>query len=216
MATIAMPDPDDRLDSIETELFGAGEEGSEPGLVDLVRGTADTVGVFGVLGNHEKRIAALEPPKAQPRDWFLADNTQTATQWLDELDQWRGRVLNHIKPGLVDVPCWMWHPTAVARLLVLQGLWVSAKRPDQAAVLWTRYLGDIAGSIAGDMKRCKEAGRHRGHDCGHVQKQPDNTVISDWIVDQPTDEAGQDMLRADYLAWWCGSREGIPPGLMPA
>lgn len=197
-------DPDDRIKDLEDAIHG---DGTEPGLA----GKIDLFGRFVVQTN--KRLERLEPPAGQPRDWFLVDNPETAAQWLDELHQWQGRVLNHVRPALVDVPCWRWHPSVVGRLIVLHGLWLSAKRPDQAALLWTRYLADLAGAVSGELKKCRESGKHRGHDCGHVTKQPDGTVVSDWIVDETADH---ELLRADYIEWWCGSREGIPPGLMPA
>ena len=200
--------PEDRLKDIEGDLYGTGEEGADPGLVEFVN-----TKVMGVLGLHEKRIQKLEPPAGHPRDWFLVTDTEVATQWLDELDQWRGRVLNHVRPVLLDKPCWLWHPAVVGRLLVLHGLWVSAKNPDRAAMLWSRHLNDLTKvDDVGGISKCSKDRRHKGLECGHT----DDTGRSDWVLTETATEADQDMLRADYLKWWCGSREGIPPGLMPA
>lgn len=205
--------PEQRLDDIELELHGTGEKGADPGLLELVN-----TKVMGVLGNHEKRLQSLEPPAGHPRDWLRVTDKEVAAQWLDELDQWHGRVLKYVIPGLLDKPCWLWHPAVVARLLILQGLWVSAKNPDRAAMLWTRHLTDLTKGIneVGGINSCSKDYRHKGLGCGHVEELPDGTERSDWVLTKTTTDAGRDLLRDDYLTWWCGSREGIPPGLMPA
>jgi len=141
-------------------------------------------------------IEADEENEPAP-EWLTVDDPELAVRWLADLDQWTRDVWMRYQQL---PPCWPWHPSVVAELLVCQHLWANAAMPgsgpDALAAWHDRWRPGAAHRTTRVMAACERAGGF------HVAQ-----TGARWAVDQTV---------LDELALWWATTHGStpPPGLI--
>lgn len=125
-------------------------------------------------------------------DWLAVSDATEAWAILDEVIEWLDRIgrYEEIEP----VPCWPWHPGAVALLQAAIRHWravYAGDSPKAVTDYLIEYLSAIQATLAEMLKDCSE----REHHEGDKRYRADSTQLSQLAV------------------WWTSGRDGLAPGL---
>ena len=176
------------------------------GFVNTTTGEIEEAGILARLTAVETALVSKQQ-KGQP-DWFLNRDPEEAAKWLEGIAGYVDRVLQYIPTQVAPLnlaPCWPWHPRIVAELLASMCHYLAVYKggpPNAVSEMWRVHLDGAIGRVGKHMGGC--------------DKDWHKVTMDNPATGSPCDEWKVDLEAVPaYIAWWCGDRKGIPPGLSP-